>query len=150
MTTRRSRRGLTLADIGLSPARAPKYGAEKATGADGSKYDSKAEARRHGELMLLERAGEIRNLKRQVRFELLPAVRFHGSARATPAMVYVADFTYDARKVITAPAHAPVRDEDEWVPVIEDCKGARTRVYLMKRHMMKALLGLDIRETKPR
>jgi hypothetical protein len=138
MTIRGSRRGLTLADIGLSPARAPKYGAQKAEGAQGLKFDSRMEARRHGELLVLERVGQIRNLKCQVRFELVPAVRLSGAKRLSPGIDYVADFTYEEKRGGT------------WAPVIEDCKGAITAVYRMKRHMMKAMYDLDIRESKPR
>lgn len=47
-----------------------KYGARKTLGRDGTRYDSKAEADRAVELALLERAGEIRDLKRQQQFLL--------------------------------------------------------------------------------
>lgn len=39
----------------------------------GIKYDSAKEARRHTELLLLEKAGKINDLQSQVRFELIPA-----------------------------------------------------------------------------
>ena len=39
---------------------------------DGILFDSKKEANRYMELKLLEKAGEITDLKRQVRYELIP------------------------------------------------------------------------------
>lgn len=113
-----------------------KYRGVRTVMADGSQAASKMEARRLGELQLLERAGLIEGLRTQVRYELVPAVRFKGAKRVTPAMVYVADAVY--------------RDCDTGQTVVEDCKGLHTRVYLMKKHLMKALLGLDILESRPR
>lgn len=102
----------------------------------GIKFASQMESRRYAELLLLVRAGEIRDLELQPRFELAPAVRFEGAKRLTTALDYVADFKYwDVRK---------------GREVIEDAKGAKTKIYLLKKHLMKALLGLDIFETRPR
>ena len=53
------------------------------------RFDSKKEAKRWQELVLLERAGEIKNLRRQVEFELIPKTS-HGRR-----IVYRADFVYD-------------------------------------------------------
>ena len=50
-----------------------KYRNEKTVVA-GLTFDSKAEARRYGELQLLERAGRISDLRRQVPIELAPSV----------------------------------------------------------------------------
>ena len=98
---------------------------------NGEKYRSKKEAKRHGELLLLLRAGAIANLRREVPFALVPGVRFVGSNRATPALRYVADFVY----------------LEQGEEVVEDCKGFRTPVYKIKRHLMLALLKKDIFET---
>lgn len=103
---------------------------------DNLKFSSGAEAKRYEELKLLLRGRLIRDLRMQVRYELLPAVRFHDAKRLTSGLDYVADFVYF--------------DEKLQREVIEDAKGARTRVYLMKKHMMKCLLGLDIYETRAR
>ena len=62
-----------------------KYGAIK-TVLDGIKFDSKAEARRWAELRLLERAGQIHDLQRQVKLELVPGCKLHGEDRARPAI----------------------------------------------------------------
>lgn len=49
-----------------------KYHSRKTT-VDGIEFDSKKEANRYRELVLLERAGRIQNLQRQVKFVLIPA-----------------------------------------------------------------------------
>lgn len=121
---------------------------------DGNKHASKAESKRWGELQLLERAGEIRNLRRQVPYELAPAVQLKSRQlgvvpRKSPSLRYVADFVYDALKVVTALGTDPIRDEDEWATIVEDCKGAATEVYRIKRHLMKSVHNIDIFETQP-
>lgn len=98
---------------------------------DGISFDSKREARRWQELVLLERAGKIRDLERQTKFQVAPAVILDG--RKKPAVVYKADFSY--------------RDPDTRRLTIEDCKGVSTAVYRLKRHLL-ALIGIHIREIK--
>lgn len=122
----------SLADLqGGSKPKASKY-RNRRTVVDDRTFDSAKEARRYGELLLLERAGEIRDLQLQVPFVLAPSCRLHGAARATPALRYVADFVFvDVRTGST---------------VINDAKGMRTDVYQLKRHLMKTVLGLDIVE----
>ena len=102
--------------------KAAKYRSVK-TVADGRRFDSKREAARYGQLRLMERAGEIVNLRCQVPFVLIPKSR-HGRA-----IRYIADFVY-------------LRDGRQ---VIEDVKGYRTGVYRLKRRMM-AELGYPIEE----
>ena len=109
-----------------------KYGAKK-TQVDGITFASKAEARRYGELKLLERAGEISDLRLQPGFELAPSVKFTGAARATPALRYRADFSY-----LDASGRR----------IIEDVKGMPTTAYRMRRHLMLALLGVEVKEVK--
>ena len=55
---------------------------------DGMRFDSRKEARRYGVLCLLRRAGEIKDLQRQVRFQVIP--KQDGECAA----YYIADFTY--------------------------------------------------------
>lgn len=109
-----------------------KYSNEKVT-VDGEVHDSKKEAARWKHLQRLEREGAITDLKRQVKFELVPGVKFKDAARAKPAIRYYADHTY-------------LRDG---VLVVEDTKSAPTRklpAYRMKKHMLLAFLGLEITE----
>jgi len=109
-------------------AKPPKY-RNKIVVVDGLKFDSKREAARWQELKLLQSAGKIRNLVRQVEFKLAPAVSIKGRKR--PALKYIADFAYD--------------DGPQWV--IEDVKGKVTEGYRIKRHLM-AVMGFQILETK--
>lgn len=117
-----------------------KYHAQK-TVVDGITFDSKKEARRYGELKLLERAGELSDLRLQVKYELIPEQREPGTIgprggkrpgkRLEAARYYVADFVY-------------TRNGET---VVEDCKGVRTDVYKLKRAMMLWRYGIRIHET---
>lgn len=95
------------------------------------KYRSKKEMHRHAELKLLEAAGAISGLKREVVHILIKPVRIQGRLR--PAIRYVSDFQYD--------------DALTGKHIVEDCKGWRTDVYRLKRHMMAAIHGIEILET---
>ena len=108
-----------------------KYGNKKTQFA-GLTFDSKAEARRYGELQVLERMGLISNLRSQVPIELVPGAKLHGAARARPAIRLVVDFCY----------------QEQGTTVWEDTKGMETPLSLAKRHMAKALHGIDVRVTK--
>ena len=54
-----------------------KYGNKK-TVVDGITFDSRKEAKRYQELKLLEKAGEIKDLRRQVKYELIPSQKING------------------------------------------------------------------------
>ena len=92
-------------------------------------YDSKKEARRHAELLLLQRAGKITDLQTQARFELLPSQRVDGKVVERP-VAYVADFVY-------------MQDGKQ---VVEDTKGFKTKDYILKRKMMLYFHGIKIKE----
>ncbi len=94
-----------------------KYRAVKVTTEYGT-FDSKGEASRYAELMILQRVGQIKDVRRQVVFELLPA--FQCAGRKERAITYVADFVYTNS-----------RGES----VVEDFKGFKTDVYKLKRKM---------------
>jgi hypothetical protein len=94
-----------------------KYGNKRENG-----FDSKREARRHEELLLLEKARDISDLKRQTSFR----IEIKGELVCT----YKADFTYIKAGVL----------------IVEDAKGCRTPVYRLKKKLMKAVHGIDIRE----
>lgn len=101
-----------------------KYGNTKVE-VDGVPFDSKREAARWRELRLLERAGEISDLRRQVRYELVPKLP------GERPVDYIADFVY--------------RDKDG-NEVVEDVKGVRTPVYVIKRKLMLWRHGIRIME----
>ena len=104
-----------------------KYGAKKITDpATGYVFDSKAEFIRWCELRILERAGKISDLKRQVKYELIP------KQKGERACTYLADFVY--------------KDSDGNT-VVEDTKGVRTDAYRIKRKLMLWVHGIRIKET---
>lgn len=109
-----------------------KYGNRVVHTADGLRFDSKAEHKRWVYLDLLQRAGEITELQRQVPFELIPAqeLKRGGTEKATK---YLADFTY--------------RDK-AGVLVVEDVKGAVTPEYRLKRKLMLWVHGIEIQEIR--
>lgn len=93
---------------------------------DGYRFDSTSEGNRYVELRLLERAGDIRQLEIHPRFPLVIHEQDCG--------VYIADFCY-----LTAAGER----------VIEDVKSPATRklpVYRLKKRMVWAVYGLEIRE----
>ena len=92
---------------------------------DGRLFDSKAEAARWQELQLLERAGEITELERQVEYELIP------KQKGERAVKYIADFRYV---------------DHEGKTVVEDTKGVKTPVYILKRKLMLLVHGIRVRE----
>ena len=107
-----------------------KYHARKTT-VDGLAFDSKREARRWLELRTMEAAGAIRDLRRQVRMELVPA--FEADGKKYRAITYTPDFVYF--------------DVAAGRVVYEDCKGYRTDVYRLKAKLFAHRYGVSIRET---
>ena len=107
---------------------------------DGLTFDSKKEHKRHNELLLLEQAGEIRNLRRQVKFVLIPTQRepsqigTRGGVKKGKLLerecAYIADFVYTENGKI----------------VVEDTKGLRTKDYIIKRKLMLYVHNIRIRE----
>ena len=98
-----------------------KYGAKK-TVVDGITFPSKLEAKRYGELLILQKAGAISCLKRQVPFDL--KVNGHLICR------YIADFTY------TQTATGEI--------VTEDAKGMMTPAFRLKAKLMEAVHGIVV------
>lgn len=98
---------------------------------DGITFDSKREADRWSELVLLQRAGAISDLERQVPIGLEgqkgPILTDSGEQQRR----YVADFRYLDRRT------------GAWV--IEDAKGHPTDTYKLKRAILAAM-GIAIRE----
>ena len=103
-------------------------------------FDSRKEMRRYQELCLLEKAGQISNLRRQVKYVLIPSQREVIMKNGKPKMgkvvergcSYIADFVYT----------------ENGKEVVEDVKGKnyRTEKYLLKRKMMLYFHGIRIRE----
>ena len=60
---------------------------------DGHTFDSKKEAKRYYELRLLEKAGEIKDLRLQVKYVLIPSQRVDGKLLERECS-YKADYVY--------------------------------------------------------
>jgi hypothetical protein len=97
------------------------------------------------ELQLLQKAGLIADLNRQVRFELIPTQRepdtignrggIHKGKCIEQSVVYVADFVYTDLKT--------------GKKVVEDVKSVATRKkesYIIKRKLMLSVFGIKIKE----
>lgn len=108
------------------------------------RFDSKKEAARFDELMLLQKAGKIRDLKLQPQFTLQEAYTTPEGVRVR-AIRYQADFSYE-EEYITDKESGEVRCG--WRTVVEDVKSkaTRTRVYAMKKKLLRERVGIDIRE----
>ena len=116
-----------------------KYHSKKIT-IDGNTFDSRKEYRRFCELSLLQRAGAITDLHRQVEFELIPAQRepdtigVRGGVKKGKtlelAVKYVADFVY----------------KENGKTMVEDTKGFKTKDYIIKRKLMLWVHGIKIKE----
>lgn len=120
-----------------------KYRNKKIT-INGITFDSKREGNRYRELKLLEKAGKITALQRQVEFILIPAQyetveRYgkkgqrleNGRKCIERKCSYIADFVYidaDGQKVV------------------EDTKGMKTKDYIIKRKLMLYTRGIRIKE----
>lgn len=112
---------------------------------DGIKFDSKKEALRYKELKMLEKAGIIHDVQRQVKYVLIPAqyeptssVYVKGNNKGKPKKgklierecAYYADFVYT----------------ENGKTVVEDTKGMRTPEYIIKRKLMLYIHGVRIKE----
>ena len=125
-------------------AKTNKYNAKKVS-VDGIEFDSKKEAKRYQELLLLQKAGEIYMLERQKTYELLPAQREPDTVGKRGGVIkgklleraveYVADFVYTDKTGKT---------------VVEDVKGFREggayAVFVLKRKLMLYRYGIKIIE----
>ena len=101
---------------------------------DGVAFDSKKEAKRYRELKLLEDAGIIEKLERQVKFDLLPNQKDPDGKVIERKVQYVADFVYMKNGKV----------------IVEDVKGYRDggayRVFVIKRKLMLYRFGLRVIE----
>ena len=114
-----------------SQAPRSKYGAQRTT-VDGITFASKKEARRYGELRILERVGRIRGLTTQPVFRL--CVTAQDLTTTDIIGEYRADFVYDERR------------GDSWFKMVEDVKGFKTPLYRWKKKHVEAQYGIQIRE----
>lgn len=111
-------------------------------------FASKKEADRYFQLLLLQRAGKITDLRTQVSYELVPAqyqeiptgtYYVRGGRKGQEkvkrvcveqSVCYVADFVYT----------------EDGKLIVEDTKGVRTAEYIIKRKLMLHVHGIKITE----
>ena len=106
-----------------------KYGNHKVV-IDGEKVaDSKHEYSRLCELKVLQRAGEIKDLQLQVKYQLIPSQKICGKTER--GVSYIADFVYWTKN-------------DKFI--CEDAKGHKTADYIIKRKLMKLIHNIDVVE----
>ena len=103
----------------------------KKVNVDGIWFDSQREARRYGELKLLQRGGYISDLRLQVPYELLPNQKDIDGKVIERKVRYIADFVYT---------------DKDGREVVEDAKGMRTEVYRLKRKLLLDRYGIKIKE----
>lgn len=109
---------------------------------DGQTFDSKKEYIRWCELKLLQKAGKIKDLERQVKFVLIPAQheivwndkkkQYENGKCIERECAYIADFVY--------------HDMTTGFKTVEDTKGFKTKDYIVKRKLMLWRHGIRIQE----
>tara|TARA_R100000005_G_C4991393_1_gene198752 strand:- start:1805 stop:2176 length:372 start_codon:yes stop_codon:yes gene_type:complete len=105
-----------------------KYNAKK-TEFMGYKFDSKWEAERYGQLSSMALAGVVKDLERQVKYEIV--VNNHKICN------YIADFVYTL-----------VHENGKKEKIVEDAKGVQTTDFKLKMKLMKAVFDIDIKISK--
>lgn len=127
-----SRRIPTIKRAAITATKKPGKYLNKTVEVDGVKFDSKREYARYRDLVLLQRAGHISDLQRQVPFELIPKQR-RADGKVERAVTYVADHVYI----------------ENGARVVEDLKSALTvklDAYILKRKLMLHVHGITIKE----
>lgn len=98
---------------------------------NGEKWDSIKEYQRWVELCILEQGSLISDLRRQVKYVLIPSQRIDGKVVERECSYY-ADFVY--------------KDNETGLTVVEDTKGIKTKDYIIKRKLMLYVHGIRIME----
>lgn len=94
----------------------------------GMLFDSKKELSQYLILEDMQNKGQIKNLKRQIPFVLVPS--FNLGKKRYREMKYIADFVY----------------EENGKQIVEDVKGIRTDVYKLKKKLMAYIYEIEIKE----
>ncbi len=115
---------------GAAPAapKRSKYNAQPTT-VDNIRFDSKKEAARYSVLQMMDKAGEIHSLTLQPVFPILVTSKAGASVKVG---TYRGDFQYC--------------EKGSARPIVEDVKGVRTPVYKLKKKLVEAQYGIEIRE----
>lgn len=105
-----------------------KYGAQK-TQFMGYTFDSKWEAERWGQLTAMEKAKSIKDLERQIKYDII--------VNGQKICRYIADFRYKR-----------VEEDGSMTEVVEDAKGVETADFKLKKKLMLAVHGIEIKLSK--
>lgn len=127
--------------IHLPAKRGNKFRAQKTRVGD-IVFDSKGEAIRDSELVLMEKDGLISDLKRQVRFDFV--------VNGVHVAHFTADWTYRLKAYVSPKGKALHSGGVEQALVVEDYKSAATRKirdYPIRKKLLKACFGIDLLET---
>ena len=110
---------------------------------NGETFDSKKEAAYYSELLLREKAGEVRNIQRQMTFHLCaPEVDAMMRQSDPPKIVYIASYVADM-------IFDEKQDDDSWQRVVADVKGAKnTQMFSLKSKWLFLQSGVKIREIR--
>lgn len=111
-----------------------KYGAKR-TVVNNITFASAKEAARYQMLVVLERAGQIKDLQLQVKFDL--------HVQGCKIGRYIADFVY---VLPYSPAGPPPHGGVVEHVIVEDVKGMKTPMYRWKKKHLKAEYDIEIRE----
>lgn len=120
----------------------------------GIKFDSTKESNRFDQLMLMLKAGQIKDLRLQVNFTLQEGFTTPEGERIKP-IIYKADFVYKTEfvnplKLGDGTLMFDPKDKSmwKWDTVVEDVKSkpTKTKTYLMKKKMMLDKFGIAIKE----
>ncbi len=93
------------------------------------KFGSKKEAAYYDQLMILEKAGTVRNIKLQYQYLLKPAYTDAYTGERFRAISYLADFVYERL------------EDGKWREVVIDTKGGgrkgtETKTFILKRKLL--------------
>lgn len=113
-----ARRSVTSQPVQRKPS---KY-RNKIVEVNGEHFDSRGEARRCFYLREMQRLGKISDLQRQVEMPIV--------INDMEICFYRADFVY----------------MEDGIRVVEDYKGAKTDMFILKKNLLRALYGIEIKE----
>ena len=99
---------------------------------DGYTFDSKKEANRYLQLLMMQKLGAICGLIVHPRFLL--------EVNGMKICKYIADFQYLASEFNA------IGDIKGGTMVVEDVKGKKTRDYVLKRKLMLAVYSIEVKE----
>ena len=123
-----------------------KYYNIKTKTVDGTVFDSYKEARRYTQLLLLQKAGAITDLQRQVAFELIPA-QYESYERYSKTGKRLKDGQRLLERKCEYYADFVYTDAETGETVVEDVKSEATKTpeFVIKKKLMLSVHGIKVR-----